>query len=359
MTGSACRQRTLLADLGGTNVRFGMADASAGEPLEMASVRAYRVADFASLADAVRGYFHDAGTDPAALPALHAVFAVAGRVVDDEVRMTNHPWQVSAADARQQLGLQSLHLVNDFAALGMGLALLSAQDLQPIGMPCPPGIGTAGEQTFAVIGAGTGLGVGALLIRDGIPGVLQTEGGHAGFAPRNALEIAILQRLRARFGRVSNERLMSGEGLLNLHSALGEIDAVTPAPLSPEQIIARADTDPACARTVATFCEIYGAIAGDLVLGFGAWDGVYLAGGLSVSLLPWLRRGGFRQCFEDKGRFAAAMARVATLAIVHPYAGLLGAAAVAVRDAGGTVLRGNRSADPSMANQRIHHDLCR
>jgi glucokinase len=176
--------------------------------------------------------------------------------------------------------------------------------------------------------------VGGLLIRNGISSVLHTEGGHAGFAPVTAREIAILQRLQARFGRVSNERLVSGQGLANLHWASCEIDAVAAPTLSPEQIIAGADNDPACARTIATFCEIYGAIAGDLVLGFGAWDGVYLAGGLTSALLPWLERGGFRHRFEEKGRFCRAMAQVPTVVMTHPHAGLLGAAAIAVRDAG-------------------------
>ena len=332
MTQRSAQDIALLADIGGTNVRFGLAHPLLPAPLDMSSIRAYRVADFASLADATRRYLGETGLKQAT---MHAVFAVAGRVVNGAVRMTNHPWNVSADETRQQLGLRSLHLVNDFAALGMGLTLLSSQDLQAIGAPGPPTIGSAAEQTFAVIGPGTGLGVGGLLIRNGIASVLQTEGGHAGFAPVTALEMEILQRLQTRFGRVSNERLISGEGLVNLHSTLGEIDAVAVQPLSPEDIIAGADSDAACARTVATFCDLYGAIAGDLVLAFGAWDGVYLAGGLTTALLPWLLRGGFRQRFEDKGRFATAMAHVATLSIAHPYAGLLGAAAIAMRDASG------------------------
>lgn len=330
MTEANPRNAVLLADIGGTNVRFGLAHPALPAPLEMASIRAYRVADFASLADAARRYLGDTGRQSGS---MHAVFAVAGRVVDGDVRLTNHPWDISADDTRRQLGLRSLHLVNDFAALGMGLPLLAPQDLQPIGTPGPPTIGSAVEQTFAVMGPGTGLGVGGLLIRNGIPSILHTEGGHTGYAPGSAREIAILQHLQARFGRVSNERLISGDGLVNLHLASCEIDAVVTPPMSPEDIIARAATDPACGRTVATFCEIYGAIAGDLVLGFGAWNGVYLAGGLTSALLPALTGGAFRNRFENKGRFTTAMVNVPTLVIMHPYAGLLGAAAIAVRDA--------------------------
>ena len=322
-------QHVLLADIGGTNVRFGLAAPADPAPLDMSSIRAYLVAESASLADATRRYLGETGLSP---EGMHAVFAVAGRVVDGDVRMTNHPWDVSAADTRRQLGLRSLRLVNDFAALGMCLTLLSSTDLRAIGTPGAPTIGATADQTFLVIGPGTGLGVGGLLIRNGISSILVTEGGHAGFAPVTTLEMDILQRLQARFGRVSNERLLSGEGLVNLYSALCGIDGVATQPFSPEDIVAQAASDATCARTLETFCDIYGAIAGDFVLAFGAWNGVYLAGGLTSALLPWLQRGGFRERFEDKGRFSAAMAQVATLSIAHPYAGLLGAAAVAVRD---------------------------
>jgi glucokinase len=75
---------------------------------------------------------------------------------------------------------------------------------------------------------------------------------------------------------------------------------------------------------------VFGAIAGDLVLTLGAWDGVFLTGGLVPKMLDSLRHSGFRQRFEYKGRFSPTMARVPSLAVVHPRAGLLGAAAYAV-----------------------------
>jgi glucokinase len=50
-------------------------------------------------------------------------------------------------------------------------------------------------------------------------------------------------------------------------------------------------------------------------------------------MLPALRDEGFRRCFESKGRFSEALRGVPTLAVVHPHAGLLGAAACAVQSA--------------------------
>jgi glucokinase len=78
---------------------------------------------------------------------------------------------------------------------------------------------------------------------------------------------------------------------------------------------------------------VFGAIAGDLALTLGAWDGVFLTGGLVPKMLGELRTSSFRRRFEAKGRFSGAMAAVPTVAVLHPHAGLLGAAAFARLDA--------------------------
>jgi glucokinase len=168
---------------------------------------------------------------------------------------------------------------------------------------------------------------------------LNTEGGHVSFAPGDELEIEILRRLMARFGRVSNERLLCGSGLENLYRALCEIDGRALDLTTPEQITAAAhDGAPAAERALALFCELLGAAAGDLVLAFGAWQGVYLTGGLTPLLLPWLQRGGFRRRLEDKGRHSDAMRQVPTVAVSEPDAGLLGAAAAGIQAAGGSLI---------------------
>ena len=319
----------LLADIGGTHARFALADAGAVAPLREDSVRQYEVAGFASLDAAAAHYLAHIGEAPGSVH--DGVFAVAGRVDGDEARITNHPWTISRALSQSELGLDSLRLVNDFAAQAMAVELLGARDLAPIGQH-GPGDATA-ERTCAVIGPGTGLGVSALIVRDGRGHVLETEGGHVSFAATDALEAAVLGRLAARFGRVSNERLVSGAGLVNLHDALAELDGVRPEPLHPRQVSeGAARGDARCVRALDLFCAVFGAISGDLVLTLGAWDGVYLTGGLVPKLLEPLRHSRFRERFEAKGRFTEALSRVPTLAVLHPQAGLLGAAAFARRD---------------------------
>ncbi|TWT23802.1 glucokinase [Luteimonas marina] len=324
--------RVLLADIGGTNARFALADPASNTPLLADSVQAFAVADFPSLAEAARHYLHETGEQETGI--RHGVFAVAGRVDGDEARITNHPWVISRPRTQAQLGFERVTLINDFAAQAMAIPLLQPGDIAQIG-----GVPWIREEsprhrTYAILGPGTGLGVGALVIRDGRQYPLETEGGHVSFPPGTPEELAILDRLSAQFGRVSNERLICGPGLVNIHRALSELAGEDPGPLQPADITARAQAgDPRCMRAVDVFCAVFGAISGDLVLTLGAWDGVFLTGGLVPKMLDALQHSGFRQRFEHKGRFSPTMARVPSLAVLHPHAGLLGTAAIARQEA--------------------------
>jgi glucokinase len=323
--------RVLLADIGGTNARFALADPAAEYPLLEDSVQRFAVADFPSLAEAARHYLHETGQHDAGI--VHGVFAVAGRVEGDIARITNHPWVISRPRTQVQLGFERVTLVNDFAAQAMAIPLLKASDVVPIGGATWTPEESPVHRTYAILGPGTGLGVGALVIREGRQYPIETEGGHASFPPGTPEELAILDRLSAQFGRVSNERLVCGPGLVNIHRALSEIAGEDPGPMQPADITAGAEAgDPRCARAVDVFCAVFGAISGDLVLTLGAWDGVFLTGGLVPKMLDMIRHSGFRQRFEHKGRFSPTMARVPSLAILHPHPGLLGTAAIARRE---------------------------
>lgn len=323
---SAPSRPVLVADIGGTNARFALADLDAATPLLEDSSRSFPVVEFGSLGEAAQFYLDQLGvsTDK-------GVFAVAGRVAGDEARITNHPWVISRSRTANMLGFSQLHLINDFAAQAMAISLLQSKDVVQVGGASWRPAAKDKPRNYAVIGPGTGLGVGGLIVRNGRCFPLETEGGHVSFPPGTPEEIRILEILSQQFGRVSNERLICGPGLVNIHRALSEIAGSDPGPLQPSDITARAAAgDPRAARTIDLFCAIFGAIAGDLVLIQGAWDGVFLTGGLVPKLLDSLQHSGFRQRFENKGRFSANLSRVPSLAVMHPQAGLLGAAAYAV-----------------------------
>ena len=321
----------LLADIGGTNARFALADVTAPSPLLADSVREYVVADFPSLPEAAARYLQETSAQ-----VRQAVIAVAGRVDGDEARITNFPWVISIRRTCEALGLSGMRLVNDFTAQSMAVLALTPNDVVSIGGTAwPAHRGERGnDRTFAVIGPGTGLGVGGLLIRGRRPFPLATEGGHVDFAPGTPEEIAILQQLSQEFGRVSIERLISGMGLVNIHRALSRAAGVDPGPMEPRDITRLAQQgDPRCMRAIDVFCAVFGAAAGDLVLTLGAWDGVFLAGGLVPKLIDTLQHSGFRARFEHKGRFSPTMATIPTLAVMHPQPGLLGAAVIAIEGA--------------------------
>jgi glucokinase len=318
----------LVADIGGTHARFGLASpASAGRP-EVYAVKRYLTADFASLTAAAAHYLQEVA---APKPPSQGVFAVASAVTGDQVKITNNPWAFSIRAVGRDLGFAAIQVINDFSALSRSLPLLGTADLDPIGSVAAKPPAERGHTTYAVVGPGTGLGVGGLTIWQGRAAVMDSEGGHIGFAPGDPYELKVLELLLQQFGRVSAERLISGTGLLNLHRAVCAIEGCAAGLSTPAEITAEAQARPGgvCDRTLALFCELLGSFAGDAALMFGAWDGVYLAGGVVQKVLPWLAAGGFRRRFEAKGRHAGLMRTIPTQVVKHPHAELLGAACLA------------------------------
>ena len=191
------------------------------------------------------------------------------------------------------------------------------------------------REPVVIAGAGTGFGLAALIWRaEGAAQVVASEGGHAAFAPTDELEIEILRGLARRYGRVSIERVLSGPGLQALHAVLGEIGGeAVDAELTSEQVVERAlaRSDGLCALAVQRFCAIFGSVAGDAALTFGARGGVFLAGGLTEGLGDQLAGGQFRARFEAKGRLSALVESVPTRLVTQPHTALLGAARIARR----------------------------
>jgi glucokinase len=314
--------RTLLVgDVGGTNARFALAHMVEGRPV-LERHKSFPASEHPTFLGGVKAFIDGCDIKPTG-----GVLAVAGPVTDGAIDLTNSPWRVSEAEL-ETLGLKPVRLINDFEALAWGAPVVPADQLASLGGP------EAGDPTaaIAVLGPGTGFGVSALA-RDihGREIAMPTEGGHACFAPGDPIEDEILRILRRRYDRVSIERLICGPGLLNMHRALAEIDGRESHIDDPAQITAEALENPNsyCGATLARFCAILGAVAGDIALTTGARGGVYIAGGIAPRILPFLKASPFRERFERKGRFQDYMAAIPTHVILHKHAALLGAARVA------------------------------
>ena len=82
-------------------------------------------------------------------------------------------------------------------------------------------------------------------------------------------------------------------------------------------------------ETLALFCSVLGAVAGNLALAILATGGVYVAGGIAPRLIPYLQNGLFREAFDSKGRLHTLVERFPAFVVTHPQVGLVGAAAAA------------------------------
>jgi glucokinase len=315
----------LVADVGGTHIRFGIAvGGSPATPINVHCVRRYPVRAHESIAHAAQHYRNDTPGIPEALN--RAAVAVAGRVEQDQVQLTNSAWSFSARALSESQRFEHLHVINDFEAVGHAVGALRAADLQPVGpqrlkLPMSHGV-------CAIVGVGTGLGVGGVVANNGAFTVLATEGGHASFAPTSERSIELLRWLRRKYGRVSAERVLSGAGLANIYQALCE-DAGQHVPeLSAAEITTRAanGSDGACVEAVGLFSELLGSFAGDLALTLGAWSGVLISGAMLQHFDRDVLERRVRSGFEYKGRFAPAMRNVPVETISHPHVELLGAA---------------------------------
>ena len=278
-----------------------------------------------------------------------ACIGVAGPVESGRCRLTNLDWEVDEESLRRTLGIREAYLVNDLQATASSLPFLPESDRAVIQE------GEAGLQgTMAVLAAGTGLGEGYLVGCGAGYIPLASEGGHVDFAPRGEREMRLHAFLRAKYGRVSVARALSGPGLHDVYRFLREAEGMAEEPGiaaevtggEPQRAIVRhgvAGGPGACAEALRIFCSLYGAAAGNLALQYLATGGVYLGGGIAPAILPALRRGEFLSAFRDKGRMENLLSRVPVVVLLDPGAPLLGAALFAAT--GGILARprGSRS----------------
>ncbi|RYF58677.1 MAG: glucokinase [Comamonadaceae bacterium] len=316
----------LLADVGGTNVRFVLDDGSGC--LGEVSVLATR--DYPTLLGAIRHYL--AGQGEAGLQVRSGAIGIANPVWGDEIRMTNHDWGFSIKAMRAELGWDSFQVFNDFVALAHALPGLADQDLLQVG-----GQQRESGAPRVLLGPGTGLGVGSLIdAREG-PVAVAGEGGHVSFAPTTQEEVRLWAFMVSRFPHVSCERLLCGSGLSYIHAFLsGQPQASTLSPadlLDPQDITtaALAGSDRVCCQTVDLFCGLLGSAAGNMALALGARGGIYIGGGIIPRLGERFVTSPFRARLESKGRMSAYLQGIPAYVILSPYAALTGLSAAHAR----------------------------
>jgi len=323
----------LAADIGGTKVNLALFRQKNGhlELVESAKFESRKYSGLENILDEFCQAKH---------PGLErAGFGIAGPVKDGKCDVTNLPWVVDVENLKKRLGLESVWLINDLAAMTCAVPFLPPDELDVL----QEGKLEEGGR-IAVLAAGTGLGEAFLLPdQNGRYLILDSEGGHCDFSPRTKLEIELLQFLTGKFGRTSIERVLSGPGLHNIYRFLTERRSFEePSWLTqelregdPGVVITRHGLDrksPACEKALEIFVSFYGAIAGNLALQLLTRGGLYIGGGIAPKILPLIKSGLFMESFYAKGRFKPFMREIPVKVILNDKASLIGMAHYALGD---------------------------
>jgi glucokinase len=336
----------LAGDLGGTKTFLRLVKAESPDRSEFEY--RYQSQEYDGLVAICREFLAAASTQLAVeIEIQSACLAIAGAVIDRASYLPNLDWQITATGLEQGLNIPRVELINDFVAIGDGIDLLRPEDLHILQTGQPQQ-----NAPKAVIGAGTGLGQ-CFLIHNGADyQVVATERGHVDFPARSSQEFELVRYIcdNMQIDRVSNERVISGRGIVAIYQYLRdtnnfsekpEIAAVVrewesqtekladPAAAISAQAIAK--TDPLAQATMQMFMSAYGAEAGNLALTTLCYGGLYIAGGIAAKNLDLFADGTFLNAFHHKGRVSDLLDNIPVNVILNPQVGLIGAAAQAAK----------------------------
>lgn len=336
----------LAGDLGGTKTLLRLVRSAS--PAKVEFQQSYQSREYSSLVSIVQQFLAAAQTQLGVEIAIeNACFGIAGAVIDRASYLPNLNWHISADKIAQELQIPHVKLINDFVAIGNGVAQLAPEDIHTI---------QAGQPRInapkAVIGAGTGLGQGFLIYNGTDYQVIAAEGGHTDFAARSIQEFELLQYIleHKQIDRVSNERVVSGPGIVTIYQYLRDTGNLSETPqvadvvrlweaqaeqsVDPTGLIsasAIAKTDPLSQATMQMFVSAYGAESGNLALKILPYGGLYLAGGIAAKNLSLLTDGTFLTAFNHKGRVSDLLGKIPVHVILNPQVGLIGAMAQAAK----------------------------
>jgi len=305
----------LIADIGATSTRcalFRVGDKRHSE------LQIFQNEQFESLKALLQDYVSARNDKPSA-----GALAIAAPISNDEVQMTNRNWSFNRLEMAEALGLARLDIINDFHAVAYSLPQLPKRDVVEIGKASAYRAGSR-----ASLGPGSGLGVGAWIVGNGKGVAMCGEGGHVTLPARNEAEERIIAKIRERYGHASAERVLSGPGIIALHSAMHGENMKT------SREITSGTVDRKCRATMEQFYRFLATVAADLAMTTGAYGGVYIAGGIVPDHIDQIQASTFRERFEDKNRYRHYMQAIPTYVITDPTPGLTGLTAYIVEHKG-------------------------
>lgn len=319
--------KIIAADIGGTTSRFVLSDLDA--PYNFLFESNYASNDFDGFSSLLKTFMDESGIDSKDSAILS--MAMPGIVTPSQSTFTNLPWVVTVDNISKSFNVRSLVMLNDFQAAALGVCCLHKGDWIALNK------GDEGDRSLnpicVVAGAGTGLGV--AWIQDDSDGlnVLSTEGGHIDFAPVNMEQIQLLEYMFDYDTHVSYERLLSGDGLVNIYkfltvTSLNKYDSSITAQWIHEQ--AELGNNDLALSAMRIFTQIYGAYVGNLVLLFKPEKGLFIAGGIAPKISGWLKTQYFKDAYLGKGRMRDICEHTDINLITDERVGIFGAIAAAL-----------------------------
>jgi glucokinase len=295
----------LIADIGATSTRCALYRVGDKRHSEL---QIFLNEKFESLRALLQDYVSARTYKPSA-----GALAIAAPISGDDVQMTNRNWHFNRLEMAEALGLARLDIINDFHAVAYALPQLPKRDVVEIGKATDYRNGTR-----ASLGPGSGLGVGGWIVGNGKGIAMYGEGGHVTLPARNEAEERIIAKIRERYGHASAERVLSGPGIIALHSAMHGENMKT------SREITSGTVDRKCRATMEQFYRFLGTVAADLAMTTGAYGGIFIAGGIVPDNVEQIQASTFRERFEDKNRYRHYMQAIPTYVITDPTPGLTG-----------------------------------
>lgn len=307
----------LVADIGGTNTRVALSE---GGKVRTDAIRRFRNDDYPGLEPILREYVSTQKSRSIAA----ACVAIAGPVRHGKGRLTNRDWHIDEALVAQASGAEIVAVLNDLQAQGHALNHVDAADLKLV----KPGAPAPENAAKLVVNLGTGFNASPVFMTPAGAYVATSESGHANMPVRDARDVRLCQYIERQHGFAAIDDILSGRGLERVYAFLsreaGENRSARSASIM-EGCGSRAD--PIAVETVEYFIRLSAMVMGNLALVQLPFGGIYLVGGLSSAIAPFLKQAGFNEAFRDKGRFAGFMDDFAIYVVQDDYAALKGMAA--------------------------------
>ena len=327
----------LACDLGGTKTLFGIYSYS--KLIKKVYQKSYKSKEWDDFNDVFKDFFKS-------LPKninrpVHCCIAAAGRIDNDEIKVTNLPCVLNKNHLQESFAFNHLSLINDFSVLIFGIPFI--KNNQYVQIQSPSNISKDTSKFISLIGAGTGLGVARGLINKDQILSFPSEGGHREFSPRTQDEWEFCKWLKEdlQINRVSIERVVSGRGLGDIARWKLKKLGLSNHPINLSknhstkfsnndlaQIVSEFanNGDPIMTEVLELWISAYGSAAGDIALQELCKSGLWIAGGIAAKNLQSMKSIIFLNSLRRKGRFSEFVKSIPVNIIIDPEFGLFSAA---------------------------------